>query len=44
MTEADIKTEPADFPKWNNPTSIFGAFHYHFEGYQYENLKLVEPG
>ena len=29
---------PAEFLKWNNPTSIFGTVH---KGYQYENLQLV---
>ena len=27
------------FLKWNNPP-FFGAVHYHFQGYQDENLKL----
>ena len=31
----------AKFLKWNNPTSIYRTFHYHFLGYQDENLKLV---
>ena len=29
------------FHKWKNPPSIFGTFHYHFQGNQDENLKLV---
>ena len=32
---------PPKFFKWNNPPSIFGTVHYHFYGYQDENLKLV---
>ena len=31
----------AKFLKWNNPSNIFGTVHYHFYGYQDENLKLV---
>ena len=31
----------AEFLKWNNPSSIYRTFHYHFKGYQDENLKLV---
>ena len=27
--------------KWNNPSYIFGTVHYHFQGYQDGNLKLV---
>ena len=30
-----------EFLKWNNPLYIFGSVHYHFKGYQDENLKLV---
>ena len=32
------KPYPAEFLKWNNPNSIFGTVHYHFLGYQDENL------
>ena len=28
----------AEFLKWNNQPSIFGTIHYHFQGYQDENL------
>ena len=28
------------FLKWNNPSYLFGTVHYHFKGYQDENLKL----
>ena len=31
----------AEYLKWNNPSYIFGTVHYHFQGYQDENLKLV---
>ena len=31
----------AEFLKWNNPPYILGTFHYHFWGYQDENLKLA---
>ena len=31
----------AEFLKWNNQSYIFGTVHYHFYGYQDENLKLV---
>ena len=31
----------AEFHKWKNPPSIFGTIHFHFWGYQDENLKLV---
>ena len=31
----------AEFLKWNNPPSIFGTVHYHFQGYQGQNVKLV---
>ena len=31
----------AELLKWNNPPYIFGTIHYHFNGYQNENLKLV---
>ena len=30
-----------EFLKWNNPPSTFGTVHYHFKGYQDENLKFV---
>ena len=32
---------PAEFLKWNNPSFIFRTVHYHFEGCQNENLKMV---
>ena len=36
-----VDTYHAEFLKWNNPSDIFGTVHYHFQGYEDENLKLV---
>ena len=38
-----INTYHAEFLKWNNPPFIYGTFHYHFSGYQDENLVGIEP-
>ena len=31
----------AELLKWDNPPSISGTVHYHFNRYQDENLKFV---
>ena len=36
-----VNPYPAEFLKLDNSPSIFGIFHYHFWGYQDENLKLA---
>ena len=35
---------PAEFLKWNNPTSIFGNVHYNFWGYEDDQeLEVGQP-
>ena len=36
-----INPYPTEFLKWNNPLSNFGTVHYHFQGYEVDNLKMV---
>ena len=33
----------AEFLIWNNPPSVFETFHYRFQEYQDENLKVGQP-
>ena len=39
--DKSINPYHAEFRKWNNPFYIFGTVHYHFLGYQDENVKLI---
>ena len=43
MLQENIKPEPTEFHKWNNPPSIFETYHYHLRDIEMRTAQVGQP-